>query len=117
MVPSARSRINYYVDSMNKPSSVGVGELSPYEVACVELDPRLDATSHPHVAFIETRNPDGGRTRWSREQALAAIRQGERFVVVTGGNGMRVLMQPGLCPRCPFFTLLVDPPEALPPPC
>ena len=98
---------------MNEPSV----ELPPYEVACIELDTRLDAVSHPHVTFIQTRDPDGGRTRWSRDQALAAMRHGERFVVATGGNGPPALMEPGLCPRCPFFTLLVDPPEGLPTPC
>jgi hypothetical protein len=92
-------------------------EPPPYEVACVELDARLEATSHPHVTFIETRDPDGGRRRWSREQALAAMRRGERFVVATDGNGTPAPMEAGLCPRCPFFTLLVDPPEALPIPC
>jgi hypothetical protein len=101
---------------MNEPSSPGVEELPPYEVACVELDAR-HRPSHPHVTFIETRDPDGGRTRWSHEQVLAAMRQGERFVMADGSDGTPALIEPGLCPHCPLFTLLVHPSGALPRPC
>ena len=97
--------------------SVDAGTVPPYEVACVELDSRLEAAGHRHVTHIETRDPDGGRTRWSREQVLSAIRDGERFVLVNAGNGTTTLMEPRLCPRCPFFTLVVDTPEATPPRC
>lgn len=96
---------------------MGVEELPPYEVVCVELDAGPEGRGHQHVRFIETRDPDGGRTRWSREQALAAIRAGERFVIPEDGNRGSTLIEPGLCPRCPFFTLLVHRPETLPQTC
>jgi len=70
---------------MNEPSSVGVDEVPPYAVACLEV--------------------------------IAAIRDGERFVVAEDGHGKLTLLEPGLCPQCPFATLLVDPPEAGPVPC
>ena len=100
---------------MHDPSA-GAEEPPPYEVACVELDSRLEAARHPHVTYIETRDPDGGRTRWSREEVLSAIRDGERFVLVEDG-GRTTLMKPRLCPKCPFFTLVVGSPEATPPRC
>jgi hypothetical protein len=97
--------------------SVGAEAVPPYEVACVELDSRLQAAGHRHVTHVETRDPDGGRTRWSREQVLSAIRDGERFVLVDDGTGRATLMEPRLCSKCPFFTLVVDSPEATPPRC
>jgi len=102
---------------MNARSPVGVDGVPPYEVACLEMDARLQAGGHHHVTFIETRDPDGGRSRWSCVQVIAAIRDGERFVVAEDGQGQVTLLEPGLCPRCPFVTLLVDPPEVQPAPC
>lgn len=102
---------------MNAPSSMGVDEVPPYAVACLELDARLEFGGHHHVTFIETQDPDGGRTRWSCVEVIAAIRDGERFVVAEDGHGKLTLLEPGLCPQCPFATLLVDPPEAGPVPC
>jgi hypothetical protein len=101
---------------MNQRSSPTAEELPPYQVTCVEVDQRL-GPNHPHVTFIETRDPDGGRTRWSHEQVLAATRQGERFVLAEGGDGTPAVIEPGLCPHCPRFTLLVHPPGALPQRC
>ena len=95
---------------------MGVDEVPPYAVACFELDTRQEFAGHEHVTFIETRDPDGGRTRWSCVQAINAIRDGERFVVAEDG-GKLTLMEPGLCSQCPTATLLVDPPEARPAPC
>ena len=88
--------------------------MPPYEVACLELDTRLEFGGHQHVTFIETRDPDGGRTRWSCVQVIAAIRDGERFVAADDGRGELTLLEPGLCPQCPFATLVADPVEAMP---
>ncbi len=102
---------------MSQPFSVGADQVPPYEVACIELDARLEFGGHQHVTVIETSDPDGGRTRWSCVQVIAAIREGERFVVATGGDGEPALLEPGLCPRCPFATLLVDPSRPQPARC
>jgi hypothetical protein len=99
---------------MNTPSSAGVDEVPPYEVACIQLDARREATGHHHVTFVETADPDGGRTRWSCVDVIAAIRAGERFVVAEDIRGRVNLLEPGLCTQCPFVTLVVDPPTALP---
>lgn len=92
---------------------MGVENVPPYEVVCFQLDAKREATGHQHVTFIETRDPDGGRTRWSCVDVIAAIRAGERFVAVDG-QGTVNLLEPGLCTQCPFVTLVVDPPTALP---
>jgi hypothetical protein len=99
---------------MKMPSSVGVDEVPPYEVACLQLDATSEATGHQHVSFVETTDPDGGRTRWSCVDVISAIRGGERFVVAEDMRGTVNLLEPGLCTQCPFVTLVVDPPTALP---
>ena len=96
---------------------MGVEDVPPYEVACLQLDAKREATGHQHVTFIETRDPDGGRTRWSCVDVIAAIRAGERFVVAEDGQGKVSLLEPGLCTQCPFVTLVVDPPATLPARC
>jgi hypothetical protein len=96
---------------------LGAAPMPPHEVACVELDARLELSSHRHVTFVQTRDPDGGLTRWSRMQVIAAIRNGERFAVAGESHGHLALLEPGLCPSCPFFTLRVNRPDAMPAQC
>lgn len=93
---------------------MGVDAVPPYEVACLEFDSALEAAGHRHVTFIETSDPDGGRTRWSCVQVIAAIRDGERFVVIESGRDHVTLLEPVVCPICPFATLLTDPVDELP---
>lgn len=88
----------------------------PYLVLCLEQD-ASGSDGHPHVSFIETRDPDGGQTRWSTVQVIAAVRDGERFVVADDGQGGETLLEPAVCTRCPTVTLAVDPRVPAPPPC
>jgi len=82
--------------------------LPPYRVRCVQQD-ASGTDGHPHVSFIETRDPDGGQTRWTTVQVIAAVRDGERFVVADDGRGGETLLEPAVCSRCPTVTLAVDP--------
>lgn len=102
---------------MNEAYPLGVHELPPYRVVCLEMDPELAGAGHQHVTSIETWDPDGGRTRWTPVQVIAAIRDGERYVVESTGQGLDGLLEPAVCPRCPMVTLTVDPPGARPAPC
>lgn len=102
---------------MHTPASVGADEVPPYEVGCVDADRELAASGHRHVAFVETRDPDGGSTRWSSVQVIAAIEDGERFVVAEDGQGTPTLLQPGRCPACTVATLVTDPVDAQPGSC
>jgi hypothetical protein len=92
------------------------GGLPPYRVLCVQQD-ASGSSGHPHVAFVDTRDPDGGRTRWSTVQVIAAVRDGERFVVADDGQGGETLLEPAVCTRCPTVTLAVDPRVPALPPC
>jgi hypothetical protein len=102
---------------MNEPASVGADEVPPYEVGCLDIDRALEADGHRHVTFVETKDPDGGSTRWSCAQAVAAIEDGEMFVVAEDGRGMLTLLEPARCPACSTATLVTDPADALPGPC
>jgi hypothetical protein len=84
-----------------------------YEVLCMQLDDRATA-GHEHIAFVNTRDPDGGETRWGSVDVIAAIRDGAEFVVAEDGKGRRTLLEPAICPACPLATLRVDPPAARP---
>ena len=80
----------------------------PYLVLCLSDDPGAPA-GHDHVAAIETRDPDGVNTRWTAIDVIAAIRDGERFVVDDDGRGEEALLEPGVCPACSLVTLVVEP--------
>jgi hypothetical protein len=102
---------------MHTPASVGADEVPPHEVACLDMDRELEASGHRHVTFVETRDPDGGLTRWSCVQVIAAIEDGERFVVAEDGHGAMTLLEPARCPACDVATLVTDPADAQPGPC
>jgi hypothetical protein len=76
----------------------------PYVVTCLEED-EAAGEGHRHVTAIETRDPDGLQTRWSTVQVIAAVREGERFVV--GDAETRRSLEPGICPGCSSVTLVV----------
>lgn len=102
---------------MNLPTPRGVDELPPYEVVCLHTDTESETDGHDHVTAIETSDPDGGRTRWTLVQVIAAFRDGEAFHAGRGSQGQTVVLEPAVCPRCPIATLVVNPPEARPSRC
>ena len=80
----------------------------PYVVVCISSD--ADAgEGHDHVEAVETRDPDGGITRWRAADVIAAIRDGQRFVVEDGERTSAVSLEPAVCPACARVTILVDP--------
>ena len=101
---------------MSAPTSGG-GELRAHEVVCLQTDPTAEADGHEHVSAIETWDPDRGRTRWTLVQVIAAVREGETFHAGSASGGQAGVIDPAVCPRCRFATLVVDPPEARPSPC
>lgn len=106
------------IKHMHTAALVRADEVPPYEVACLEIDRSPEASfGHRHVTFVETRDPDGGSTRWSCVQVIAAIDAAERFVVGEDGQGERALLKPAGCPACTLATLVTDPPDAEPGPC
>ncbi len=102
---------------MHTPASVGADEVPPYEVGCLEMDRAPEAAGHWHVTAVETRDPDGGSTRWSCVQVIAAIEDGERFVVADAGRGVLTLLEPSRCSACAVATLVTDPVADQPGPC
>ena len=102
---------------MSQRTPRGIGELPAYRVVCVDTDLAAKADGHDHVTAIETWDPDGGRTRWTLVQVIAAVRDGEQFHAGKGGDGQAAVLEPAVCPRCPVATLLVDPPEVVLPAC
>ena len=95
----------------------GDRELPPYEVVCVQTDTGVKADGHHHVTAVETWDPDGGRTRWTLVQVIAAVRDGEVFRAGEGGDGQVAVLEPAVCRRCSLATLLVDPPSVQPAQC
>lgn len=102
---------------MSQRTARGLGDLPAYRVVCVETDLAATANGHDHVTAIETWDPDGGRTRWTLVQVIAAVRDGEQFHAGKGGDGQAAVLEPAVCPRCPLATLLVDSPEVVLPAC
>jgi hypothetical protein len=80
----------------------------PYVVTCLETDPAAGA-GHEHVVAIETRDPDGGQTRWATVEVISAIREGERFVVGDGNGDTAASLEPAVCAACSRMTLSVGP--------
>ena len=103
--------INHMVDALGMPV-----QDAPYVVLCLSDDPNA-GSGHDHVAAIETRDPDGGSTRWTAIDVIAAIRDGERFVVGYDGRGQEALLEPGVCPACSRVTLIVETDVARPAAC
>ena len=81
------------------------GTIPPYEVRRVETDPAAAAAGHHHVSGVDTVDPDGGETHWTLVQVVAAVRDGERFVMGGGRGGQAEDLEPTVCPRCRLVTL------------
>jgi hypothetical protein len=79
----------------------------PYVVVSVGRD-ETSGGAHDHVVEVETRDPDGGETRWSAQQVVAAIRDGEHFVMEANdaAGDAALELQPGGCPVCARTTLV-----------
>jgi hypothetical protein len=112
MVLSISASINYY-QLMDKPALRSTGEAPPYVVVRFYQDPEA-AAGHDHVTAIETRDPDGGTTRWRSIDVIAAIRAGERFVVEEDGQDRESVLEPALCLVCPRATVKVSAAEEPP---
>ena len=83
-------------------------EAPSYVVTCLERD-MTAGDRHDHVLAVETRDPDGGETRWSTVEVIAAVRGGEHFVVAVEGRDERISIEPAICTRCATVTLSVSP--------
>lgn len=83
------------------------GAIPPYEVRRVETDPAATAAEHHHVSGVDTVDPDGGETHWTLVQVVAAVRDGERFVMGRAQGGQAADLEPSVCPRCRLVTLSV----------
>ncbi len=59
----------------------------PYRVWCVESYDVDEVSDHRHVVAVETADAGGRTTRWTLVRAIAAIRDGELFVVGDAGWG------------------------------
>jgi hypothetical protein len=103
--------INYY-QAMPQTTVDSTQSVPWYVVLSVEKDQALEATGHSHVVGLSTRDPDGGETRWTLVQVIAAIRDGERFVVGRDTDERAAVMEPAICPQCPMSTLVVETPAA-----
>ncbi len=112
MVPLEYRRINYY-QFMRDDQPARVDQWPPYEVICAQFDDLGTAQGHRHLRSVDTRDQDGGLTRWNVPDLTTALRDKERFVV----SGSDATLAVGLCPACPFMTLKFDPPEAFVPAC
>jgi hypothetical protein len=76
-------------------------------VTLLEED-RAAGEGHVHVVAVETRDPDGGQTRWPTVEVIAAVRDGARFVM-GGRDRAHASLQPAICPGCATVTLVVTP--------
>jgi len=81
-------------------------EAPPYVVARLDQDPDTP-DGHDHVTAVETRDPDGGSTQWRLVDVIAAMRDGERFVVDMVGHERASVLEPVVCPACPRATVKV----------
>lgn len=85
----------------------------PYRVWCIETDDLDGVGDHRHVIALETAGADEGAFRWTLVQVIAAIRDGELFVVGGGARGQATVLEPAVCPRCPRATLATHPADVL----
>jgi hypothetical protein len=88
------------------------GTIPPYVVRCVTVDDLVEGNGHEHVTGLETTDPDGGMTRWTLVEAIAAYRDGGRFIVGSGEGEQTAELGPSVCPRCRMATLAVEPADA-----
>jgi hypothetical protein len=99
------SRNNQLLSSLMDGEGPIEGTASPHVVRCVEMD--LAARFHHHVRAVETASEGSGR-RWSLVDAVAAYRQGERFVIEpTPGDVLQELV-PAICPGCRLVTMSTE---------
>ena len=85
-------------------------EAPPYEVVKVRYAEASEG--HEHVEYVETRDPDGGETRWAWAEVVSAIRGGERFVLIDGGTEAKTILGESVCPACPAASLRRYSPES-----
>jgi hypothetical protein len=85
---------------------------SVHVVRCIRIDLIAGTDDHQHVIGVETSDPDGRVTRWSLVEAIAAYRDGARFIVGSGEEEQTAELGPSVCPRCRMATLAVEPEDA-----
>lgn len=113
MVRGKSHVIKYYQFPMDALDAVAGNTAQPYRVWCVEGYDVDGISDHRHVVAVETADADGRTMRWTLVRAIAAIRDGELFVVGGSGLGQATVVEPAVCPRCPQATLVSYPADAL----
>ena len=98
---------------MDALTAVAGSTAEPHRVWCVELDDIDGSATHRHVVALATSGADGRRSRWTIVQVIAAIREGELFVVGEGGRGQAAVLEPWICPHCRRATVITHPSGAL----
>ena len=93
-------------------ASAGSGA-EPNRVWCVETDGVSGPRPHEHVIALEASGADERRQRWTIVQVIAAIRDGELFVVGDGRRGQAAVLEPSVCPICHRATVVTHPAAAL----
>lgn len=85
----------------------------PHRVWCVELDDAAEPTAHRHLVALEASGADGVRYRWTIVEVIAAIREGELFIVGEGEGEQAAVLEPSVCAVCRRATAITHPAAAL----
>jgi hypothetical protein len=113
MVRSKPGTIKYYQIEMETVAAAPGSAGEPNRVWCLETDGGGEPDEHRHVVALEASRADERRQRRTTVQVIAAIRDGELFVVGDGGRGQAAVLEPSVCPRCHRATLVTHPASAL----
>ncbi len=75
--------------------------MTTYRIICTEQEPADQARTHAHIVTVGTgANPDHAEQRWTLEQVLTALDQGDSFYTEGLQSGMRATVQKYVCTRC-----------------
>lgn len=76
-----------------------------HRVERLETEPAAGSDDHRHVVALETVDAAGRTFRWTLVQVIAAMRDGERFVLGGSTAGQAAALEPTVCPHCSRATL------------
>lgn len=74
--------------------------MARYRITCTEQEPVAAPVSHQHIVRVGTGSDDGWSRKWTVNEVLTAMREGDQFYTQGKTSGKVAQVEPYTCTRC-----------------
>lgn len=74
--------------------------MARYRITCTEQEPVTAPVSHQHIVRVGTGSDAGWSRKWTVNEVLTAMRQGDQFYTQGKTSGKVAQVEPYTCARC-----------------